>query len=372
MSETNRLVPPYRVRTQTSFNLSSDSTFVFDIAVPVGAGNKFAASSSDNCIKIYSKDTVQLQTTLAGPRKRISGITGAKTNPNLLWSCSEDPSVTLWDLRTGSAVTQYQCGNILPTCCDVSCDDQFLAVGTELDDDEDAPILVWDVRSQKPAGTLPDSHSDDITQIVFHPVVPNIMASGSTDGLVNVTDIKLLDQPDDATLLTLNAESSIGKLGYFGPNGEYIYGLTHDESYMMWHATERENEDETELILKFPNLRENLASNGIQVDYFIESLYHPNSQRLFLIGGTHDGRVEILHVSSGSISLASSLYNGHSSTVRAIHWSMDEAAEILTAGEDSNITVWTWKDSTTEVVSAGKMLAAPQAKQTQKIRRSPY
>ena len=51
------------------------------------------------------------------------------------------------------------------------------------------------------------------------------------------------------------------------------------------------------------------------------------SQRLFLVGGTNDGKIEIMHVGTESIDLASSLHHGHSETIRALHWNCDVGRE---------------------------------------------
>lgn len=78
--------------------------------------------------------------------------------------------------------------------------------------------MFWDVRYNKkkmskeqkshPIGGYWESHTDDITCLVFHSVKPNVLASGSTDGLINVFD---LAQPseDAALTYTLNTESSV-------------------------------------------------------------------------------------------------------------------------------------------------------------------
>jgi hypothetical protein len=83
-----------------------------------------------------------------------------------------------------------------------------------------------------------------------------------------------------------------------------------------------------------------LAQLGIKVDYFIDCMYHPPSQRLFLIGGTHDGNVEVLHVNAAEMSRAASLHGGHTSTVRTVHWDMLESESIVTGSEDSSICLW--------------------------------
>lgn len=99
---------------------------------------------------------------------------------------------------------------------DVSCDDRLMACGTEYTGG-DAFILFWDIRCGKSkikekgdnvVGGYWESHTDDITSLAFNPVRPNVLASGSTDGLINIFD--LAQSSEDAALTyTLNTESSV-------------------------------------------------------------------------------------------------------------------------------------------------------------------
>lgn len=99
---------------------------------------------------------------------------------------------------------------------DVSSGDQVLCGGTELVG-EDSLILFWDVRqggsssSSSPPPLLGgywDSHSEDVTCVRFHPSKVHALASGATDGLVNLFDL-LQPKEEDALLLSLNTDSSV-------------------------------------------------------------------------------------------------------------------------------------------------------------------
>jgi len=93
---------------------------------------------------------------------------------------------------------------------DVSQNDQIICAGTELVG-EDSYLLFWDIRSSKLLGAYWESHSDDVTAVRFHPSQSNSLASGSTDGLVNV--FNLMESSEDAALIfSLNTESSVVSL----------------------------------------------------------------------------------------------------------------------------------------------------------------
>ena len=74
--------------------------------------------------------------------------------------------------------------------------------------DEDSFLLFWDVRSTKLLGAYWESHSDDITTVKFSPVNGTRLATGSTDGLLNVFNLVATTE-DDALEYSFNTESSV-------------------------------------------------------------------------------------------------------------------------------------------------------------------
>lgn len=102
----------------------------------------------------------------------------------------------------------------------------------------------------------------------------------------------------------------------------------------------REDDDEPELIAAFEDLRERLAENEIVVDYFVDAVYNAAAERLFLIAGTHEGNVELLHVNLDSIERAASLYGGHSATVRSVYWDSVNSGTIISGAEDAKLCMW--------------------------------
>eukprot|EP00041_Stephanoeca_diplocostata_P032110 m.1019654 g.1019654 ORF g.1019654 m.1019654 type:complete len:143 (-) comp24087_c0_seq28:41-469(-) len=117
----------------------------------------------------------------------------------------------MWDIRTGDVVQRYSVGNggqIAPSCCDINCSDQVICVGSNLVnnvDDKDAIVALWDVRATEPSAVITEAHSDDVTEVRFHPARGNVFATGSTDGLVNICDMAQLPDEDEVILHTLNS-----------------------------------------------------------------------------------------------------------------------------------------------------------------------
>lgn len=107
--------------------------------------------------------------------------------------------VRVYDLRTASPVATF--GHRSPITTVGASAFGTIGAGTELVG-VDAEVLVWDLRLASLLHTF-DSHHDDLTDIKFHPTDRTCLATGSTDGYVNVHDLAATD-PDEFLVQTIN------------------------------------------------------------------------------------------------------------------------------------------------------------------------
>ncbi|XP_072024520.1 WD repeat-containing protein 89-like [Amphiura filiformis] len=244
-------------------------------------------------------------------------------------------------VRRGKAqqvFTGYE-GNVF-TSFDVNCNDEILCAGTEAIED-DAYLIFWDRRTTNLLGAYKESHSDDVTQhnpfvlkqVKFHPTMSDWLATGSTDGLVCVFDISQSSE-EDALVTTLNSESSVNRIGWCGSNSEYLFGLTHTESIMIWDAVE------SSLLTRFDDVRETLArEDQCTVNYLVDCFYHSSLKSLVVLGGADNGDMQLLTVGRDRLHPVHPLTGSHKGIVRCLHW--DNRREcLLTGGEDAAISVW--------------------------------
>lgn len=315
--------PVYVVQFAAQKLLSNEKKELFSVAV-----------STNNEIKLYDQETFCTKGSLLGHSGGISMIVFDKLHPNFLWSISLDGTLRLWDTSkeemTSTIISQRKEGY---ASMDISCDGSIMAVATEKSEEERTIFLeFWDIRKihEKPPkllATFQDIHSDDITKLKFHPTNPKILATGSTDGLVTILDLTTFEE-EDAFVQTLNTESSVSSMGFFGPSFEFLYTLTHIETIVIWKYMEGDK------LTSIIDLREKAPK---PVDYVIDCHYHEKSKRLFLVCGTHRGKIEIMHINLETVEVFQSLSGGHSSTVRCIHFS---DTGLLTGGEDGMICSW--------------------------------
>lgn len=96
--------------------------------------------------------------------------------------------------------------------------------------------MFWDTRKpSKLLGGYWESHSDDITSVLFHPSSPATLASGSTDGQVNIFDTSQSDE-DSALTTSLHTEDSVSKLAWYSRSGDadQLAVSTHTEGLQLW------------------------------------------------------------------------------------------------------------------------------------------
>jgi WD40 repeat protein len=76
-----------------------------------------------------------------------------------------------------------------------------------------------------------ESHTEDVTSVKFHPTNADLMATGSTDGLINIFDISK-ESEDDSLNFCLNTEDSVGSLKWH-PN-DVLTCITNTNCLQIW------------------------------------------------------------------------------------------------------------------------------------------
>ncbi|XP_029167504.1 WD repeat-containing protein 89 [Nylanderia fulva] len=208
---------------------------------------KIGAALSDYSCVIYSVgESLSRTITLEHNQAPIVGVKFSPTSKNILYTATNDGQITACDLRAkGKVVAEFkdntEDGKTKPLASfDINCDDRLLAGGTE-HTGGDAFILFWDVRyngskmenRNNLLGGYWESHMDDITCLNFHSVKRDILASGSTDGLMNIFDLTQTSE-DLALTCSLNTESSVDRLGWL--TDDSLWCTTHTYTLQLWNC----------------------------------------------------------------------------------------------------------------------------------------
>ncbi|XP_066137441.1 WD repeat-containing protein 89 isoform X2 [Euwallacea fornicatus] len=216
-----------------------DDKYILDISATSGTHPFIAAALSDISTDVFTLTDNELVkiSQLREHKQQIVNCKFSLSNQNLLYTTSNDGTVKLWDLRDPkSAAATFKDENSQPKSLnsfDVSPCDRLLAAGTELTAG-DAFILFWDVRNVKLLGGYWQSHTDDISQVQFHPTDSNKLMSGSTDGLINVYDLSEQNE-DDALQECLNTEAFVDSLLWFEEENKWrISCITTENVLQLW------------------------------------------------------------------------------------------------------------------------------------------
>ncbi|KAM6202104.1 WD repeat-containing protein 89 [Rhynchocyon petersi] len=313
--------------------------------VPAEKGSLVAVLCSNGCIRIYDKERLKIQREFSGHPGLFNGVRFANLCDSVYSACT-DGTIKCWDARLASEkpvqLFRGYPSNIFISF-DINSNDHVICAGTEKVDD-DALLVFWDARmnsqdlsTRDSLGTYSETHSDDVTQVCFHPSNPNMVVSGSTDGLVNVFDISF-DNEDDALVTTCNSTSSVSYIGWSGKDYKQIYCMTHDEGFCWWDLNNLDT-DEPITRLDIQDTREVINVKESLVDYLIGGLYHEKLDKLFVVGGTNMGKINLLSCSTTGLTHVTSLQGGHSATVRSFCWNAQDES-LLTGGEDAQLLLW--------------------------------
>lgn len=317
---------------------SEERTYLLDVAAhPDGL---LAASSSDFTIRLHNKSTLDSVGQFKGHSGPLAGVVFSHSSPDLLYSASEDGTVRGWDVRR-PAVQAAQVFRSDPShsyCSfDLSCCDTIVCAGTAQVNKEDSFMVFWDVRKQGGGllGVYSESHSDDVTQVRFHPRDKDRLASGSTDGLVNVFDLSRGTE-DEALLSTCNSNSSASAICWCGADYSRLLCLSHDEGLHLWDLRQL---DTDEPLTVYSTFDARSLDDGGAVDYLVGGRWLEKAQKLLVVGGKNSGEVHLMECRDKGLGLLRSLVGGHTSTVRCFLW--DEAEDsLVTGGEDSQLLLW--------------------------------
>lgn len=267
----------------------------------------------------------------------ICGVRFFDETPNLLLVGTTNGLVRLIDLRTENEVTRFKYDskysqNIL--CFDYNSNSSVLCMGTERRADC-VYMLFYDVRERKQINCYSESHYDDVTSLKFHPQKPNLLCSGSTDGLINIFDLKETNE-DDALLHVINTESSVHKMNWHKDkyNKDAISCITHMHDFKLY-------DDECDLVTEFKRAQITDTIKSSKQSDLIDC-HNIGNGDIFLLAGTNgrDGSIlRSLRFKNNQL-LPFANFEGNKQIIRDSILDVNSNV-LITAGEKGIVTLWT-------------------------------
>ncbi|KAH8596730.1 WD repeat-containing protein-like protein 89 [Bisporella sp. PMI_857] len=311
---------------------SPENTYIYDI-LPTALG--LVSISSDDKLRLL--DPLNLGSP-AVVKKINQDVTSLRVllDEGVVVTGGRDGRVEVLDLRSsGKNVAKTTPAPILSLACSSP---YGVAAGTELTNHQ-ATVLIWDTRKlDEPAVQYVESHSDDITELQFHPSRPQILLSGSTDGLVNIYNVTTTDE-EEALHQTINHGASIHHANFLSDVD--IFALSHDEKFSTYElVTNPEEGVEEPAPVHYRDLREGLGG-----EYVANVIARPDGSAVLGIGTHSRESFDLIQLKKSPPwnfvpESKVTLTGAHGSEIVRAFCFLDSHQTVFTAGEDGQIKAW--------------------------------
>ena len=307
-------------------------------------------------------DTLAKSDTLRPHSVAVTGLASCHTEPNLVLTSSLDQTVKVWDLRLASHTPVHTLSHsgqkakqthspAKPLTCVAVNTAGLVAAGTEQAGGE-AFLLFWDTRvGNSLLGGYWDTHSDDITTLQFHGDKKDILASGSTDGLVNVLDLSQPDE-DEALVTSHNTEDSVGRVVWYTRKGDTMQLAihTHTEEIQLW---------DTDSVAPHTHLDRGKVCHGIRrtvSDHTYIAGVHPmeGEEGLVVLAGSScpsGSCIRLARIRNKKVKPLAMLGSGGG----VVRTSLAVGSSFVTGGEEGIIRVWREGEEDAEKEQMGKI-----------------
>ena len=314
-------------RTKLELSAECDYEYVLDCKLNCDE-TRVAMALSTRQIQIRDPQSLQLLIELEGHANTINEVHPSSISPHHIYSCSSDHTIKCWDLRSHSspAALSIDVGD-QAWSVGVSCEDTLVAVGSN-----DA-VYFYDLRTGLKLDAYSESHVDAVTKVKFHPIHRTQIVTASEDGIVCLFDCGIAGE-DDAVLSILNVESAVSKFQFFGSKLDSVACVTCTETLDVWNLYSATRQ------VHFPSFRQLCTEKLLKpVDYLIDCHYDQQKDQLQVLGGNHQGTIELFGLTSPTTLVPiQTLSAGHKTDVRCM--CVGKNSILFTGGEDARLCRW--------------------------------
>ncbi|KAB2578206.1 WD repeat containing protein [Lasiodiplodia theobromae] len=305
------------------------------------------ALSSDNSIRTFDPKTLQLLPggVIGSAHSSVTCLETYSEDGNVLATAGRDGLVKCWDRRTKKAVMEFRVPKPQGlSALEVSSAHHAIIAGTELEDrgPGDSFIYAWDARNASaPRLTLPESHTDTITELSLHPTNPSTLLSASTDGLVSIFDLTQNDE-DDALRQVINHRSAVHHAGFASPTDVYVFGT--DETLAFYQYQDSDDPSPELTPVKIGDVREKLTCE------YVVNVYRSAGSNVVVAGNHSEQRLDLLPLHnppsgkpldySCSLEDCLRLPGAHGEEIVRDVFIDSQSSTIYTCGEDGKVRSW--------------------------------
>jgi WD40 repeat protein len=207
-------------RFEGSGNGVSSVAFSPDGRLAVSGGGD--PDGNDPTVRLWDVKTGKEVRRLEGHTAKVWGVAFSPTDPQRVLSCSEDKTVRLWNAETGEELKRLE-GHERGVLAAVFSADGKRALSCGWD----KTVRLWDLESGKELKRL-EGHADTIRAVAISPD-GRLALSGSFD-----TSVRLWDLKSGQTLKTLKGHTDMVHGVAFLPDGRRAVSCAFDKTIRLW------------------------------------------------------------------------------------------------------------------------------------------
>lgn len=249
-------------------------------------------------------------------------------------------------------------------CFDVNANNRLICAGSD-ELNHDVYLLFFDIRERRLMGGFFESHQEEVTDVKFHPTNPDIIASGSTDGLINIFDCKK-ESEDDALKYCLNTGDSVAKLKWH--HQDKLSCITNTNELHLYDV------EEQDLLKKWDRatITDAIKRKSV-IDCNLVDCYNYGTDEMMCLTTSNYNKGECLRsikFDDKSLSPVGN-FSGNSQIIRASLFNEEENV-FFTFGENAIISVWKESDAVEDVGTSTGLKEGSSIKKKLKKKSNPY
>jgi WD40 repeat protein len=274
-------------------------------------GRQLASASEDGTIRIWDINTGTTVQTLTGHKRSVFAI-AVSPNGQLLVSAGNERDLFMWDVRSGKQTGKLSGHDYDVYTLQFSTDGRLLASSGK-----DQSIILWDMNKKRALRTL-EGHEGTVLTLSFSPDGKGLL-SGGEDG-----QLKHWDTESGKQTWSMHGHRGLVSAVGFSPDGKWFVSSGKNNMLKLWNAETGE-------------LQHTMTNAPRKINAL---MFTPDSKQL--VAGGSDKILRIWSVSTGEIVHELS---GHRSNIQAVVLSPDRKT-IASAGSDGLIQIWQNKKTT--------------------------
>ena len=162
-----------------------------------------ATAGTTGYVVVWNLDNVSINTSsndrvtkLTDHNQLVNRVSWHPTLPHILYSCSQDKTVKMWDLReSGGSRATFNCQQPVRAVSGSPHFPNYLAAATD-----NGTCQVWDIRKDTMYVNRVSAHNGPVYDIAWHPSDAQLFATCGRDGTVKVCNLGARDNKSGASI----------------------------------------------------------------------------------------------------------------------------------------------------------------------------